>query len=123
MGQSSADINTYNLNLKNLTCFCLCMLDRVWLKEQDCLISVLRRGSKKPQPTKKHMLIYLFYLVPFDSGYQKGHMFSFFVFCPRTIMEFLSVFLSSEDIISGLNKWKNTIKVDSSQNAWLCFEH
>lgn len=73
------------------------------------------------QPTKQHMLLYLLYLAPFDSGYQKGHTFSFFVFCPRTIMEFLSVFLSSEDIISGLNKWKNTSEVDSGQNAWLCF--
>lgn len=69
------------------------------------------------------MLLYLFYLVPFDWGYQKGHMFSFFVFCPRTIMEFLSVFFSSEDIISGLNKWKNTIKSNSGQKSWLCFQH
>lgn len=66
---------------------------------------------------------YLLYLVPFNWSYQKGHMFSFFVFCPKTIMEFLSVlsaFLSSEDIMSGLNKKKNTIKVDSSQHT-RCF--
>jgi len=71
------------------------------VKEEDCPICGLRQGKKTP---KKHMLLYFFYLVPFDLGHQKGQMFSFFVFCPRTIMEFLSVFLSSEDTISGLNK-------------------
>lgn len=63
---------------------------------------------------------YLLYLVPFNLAYQKGHMFSFFVFCPRTIMEFLSVlsaFLSSEDVLSGLNKKRNTIEVYSSQHT------
>lgn len=65
-----------------------------------------REEVKNPNPQININFFYLLYLAPFDSGYQKGHKFSFFVFCPRTIMEFLSVFLSSEDIISGLNKWK-----------------
>lgn len=122
IGQTSAGINPYNLNCKNLTCSCLCTLECVWMKEQDCLISVLRRGEKKtPKPRTHKETQYLFYLGLFDLGYQKGHMLSFFVFCPRMIMEFLSVFLCSEVAISGLNKWKNTIKVDSAQKAWLCF--
>lgn len=120
MDQFSVDINPHHLNFKNWTYFCLCKLECVWMKEQDCLVFVPRRGEK-PQPPKKHMLLYLLCLGPFDSGYQKGHKFSFFVFCPRTIMEFLSVFLSSEDIISGLNKWKNTSQVDSGQNCMTVF--
>lgn len=45
MGQSSAGMKPYNLNFKNLTCFCPFMLEHVWMKEQDCLISVLRQKT------------------------------------------------------------------------------
>lgn len=47
---SSVNTKVYgpvNLNFKNLSCSCLCMLEDVWMKKQNCIISVLCGGKKE----------------------------------------------------------------------------
>lgn len=42
-----------NMNFKNLFCSCLCMLEDVWMKEQNCVISVLCGDKKRKEEKEK----------------------------------------------------------------------
>lgn len=45
------------------------MLEDVWMKEQNCVISVLcgdKKEKRKKKKKEQDLLLYLFYLVPFD---------------------------------------------------------